>query len=403
MTEAYAPAQAPAEYTAVAKALHWLIAAFILVQIPLGLWMVEMREANAAANAAGTQPPYSILDIFQLYQLHKSFGITVLGLVILRLLWRLVMPPPPLPSAMSAMERKGAHAAHVGLYVLMFGLPLTGWALVSVESDTPLPTVLYQTVPWPHIPGLSDLPKDMKATLDPLVTSLHATLGWILLAVVIIHILAALRHGLILKDGVMSRMLPRFSRKPKTLAALTGAVMGLASLMASAPASAAEWSILPEKSKIEFVASAGGADYRGTVSAYSGEVIFDPDAPQITSVRLVMDTTGLTFGRKDYDEAVQTADWLDVRAHPQAVFAANGATENGDGEYVLDGKLTLKGATHPVSVPFTIKVSEGEASVTGEAKLSRSQFGVGPASFAGIAVSDEVRIVFDLNALKLTN
>jgi cytochrome b561 len=352
--------------------------------------------------AAQQAPPYALLQIFDLYQLHKSLGITALGLVILRLLWRIAVPPPSLPRAMSGLERKGAHFAHTFLYVMMFALPISGWVLVSVESDVPLPTVLFKTIPWPHIPGLADLPKDTKATLDPIATSAHAILAWILAAFVLIHILAALRHGLILKDGVMSRMLPRLFRKSKTLGAVLLAGAALA-LPLSTAADASEWSILPDKSKIEFVATAGGGTYPGRVSDYSAEVIFDPDAPQITSVKLVMNTAGLTFGRRDYDEAVQAADWFDVRNHPQAMFAAEGAEENGNGEYTLKGQLTFKGVTQPVTVPMTIEVDRGEASVKGEASISRAAFGVGPASFAGIPVSDDVVIRFDLTAVRLTN
>lgn len=405
MAHVHAPAGAPAEYTAVAKLLHWLIAAFILVQIPLGLVMVNMREANEAANAAGGQPPYSILQIFDLYQFHKSLGITVLGLVILRLLWRLVMPPPQMPGSMPEMERKAAHAGHIALYLLMFGLPLTGWALVSVESDTPLPTILYRTVQWPHIPGLADLPKDAKATLDPLLTSTHAVLGWILLGVAVIHILAACRHAFILKDGVMSRMLPRVSRKSRILVPALAAMIGASALLAQPGRSYAyEWSVQPEKSKIEFIASAGGSEYRGTISTYKAEVLFDPEAPHITSVRLAMDTAGLTFGRKDYDEAVQGEDWFDVKNYPRAFFASNSAKASGnDDEFVLDGKLTLKGATKGVSVPMTIKIDEGEAAVTGETTISRAQFNIGPVSFAGIPVDDKVRIVFDFSATQMSN
>ena len=404
MTDTTTPAPSEAEYTAVAKALHWIIAALILVQIPLGFIMVSMREENVAAIQAGTAPPYGLLEIFDLYQLHKSLGVTVLGFVILRLLWRLAVPPPALPKSMPALERAGAHGAHIALYALMFALPISGWVLVSVESEIPIPTVLYKTIPWPHIPGLAELPKDTKATLDPIATSVHAILGWIIAATVLIHILAALRHGLILKDGVMSRILPRLFRRSKTLAPAFAAFAGLSALLAvPGNGMASEWSVLNDKSRIEFIASAGGSSYSGTVSDYKAEVIFDPDAPQITSIKLVMSTPGLTFGRRDYDEAVQGSDWFDVRNHPQAVFAAKGAEETGPDQYLLKGQLSFKGVTQSVSVPMTINVEKGEATVKGETTISRSAFKVGPASFAGIPVADEVKIRFDLTALRLTN
>jgi cytochrome b561/polyisoprenoid-binding protein YceI len=404
MIHAHAQRSAAAEYSAVAKALHWLIAAFILAQIPLGLIMTEMQEANLAAAGAHQASPYPVLQVFNLYQLHKSMGVTVLGLVLLRLLWRFASPPPSLPASMPWLEREGAKAAHLLLYALMFALPLTGWALVSVETRTPIPTILYRTVPWPHIPFLATLPKDEKNTLHALFDSAHSILGWILLAAVVIHVVAALRHGLILKDGVMSRMLPRVLRKSRSVASGFFVLLGAAALLLAAqPAFAENWSILPEKSSISFTANAGGSEYKGTIRDYKAEVMFDPDAPKTASVKLIMATSGLTFGRSDYDEAVQGAEWFDVKTYPQAMFIARDAEVTGDNQYTFNGQLTLKGMTKPVPVQAAIGIKEGEAHVTGAANISRAAFGIGPASFAGIPVSDEVKITFDLTAMRLDN
>jgi cytochrome b561 len=128
-------------YTAVAMVLHWLIAIGILALIGVGLAMTHLTLAPMLQ--------------FQLYQLHKSIGITVLLGVLLRILWRVFHPPPALPD-MPRLEKAAAEGAHTLLYVLMIVLPLTGWALVSV-SPFNLPTVLYGLVPWPHLPVLPQL------------------------------------------------------------------------------------------------------------------------------------------------------------------------------------------------------------------------------------------------------
>lgn len=179
-------------YTAVAILLHWLIAAAIFAQVALGLTMTQKGL-----------PP---MRQFQLYQLHKSVGITILLLVVLRVLWRLGHRPPPLPSAMPAMERRAAAGAHLVLYGLIVGLPLTGWAVVSA-SPFNIPTVLYGIVPWPHLPVLSTLQD--KAPVEATLEAVHAYGAWLLIALIAVHAAAALRHGIVLRDGVLRRMIPQ--------------------------------------------------------------------------------------------------------------------------------------------------------------------------------------------------
>jgi cytochrome b561 len=144
---------------------------------------------------------------FQLYQLHKSIGITVLGAVFLRILWRLTHRPPPLP-ALPPIEKTAATAMHRVLYFFMLGLPLTGWALVSV-SPFNLPTVLYGLVAWPHLPVLPTLSN--KAPVEAVMKLIHGKLGWALLALILPHAAAALRHHFILRDGILRRMLPSWT------------------------------------------------------------------------------------------------------------------------------------------------------------------------------------------------
>jgi cytochrome b561 len=188
----------PARYSAVAIALHWLIALGILALIGIGLAMTHLTLAP--------------LTQFQLYQLHKSIGITVLLAVLLRILWRIFHRPPPLP-ALPRLEKAAAEGMHWLLYVLMVVLPVTGWALVSV-SPFNLPTVLYGLVPWPHLPVLATL-KD-KAPVEAVMKLVHGKLGWLLLTLILLHVGAALRHHFVLRDGVLRRMLPGPAKKVRS-------------------------------------------------------------------------------------------------------------------------------------------------------------------------------------------
>ena len=186
---------APHAYTRVAIALHWLSALAVLGLIGLGLVMTH-----------GDLAP---MRRFELYQWHKSLGITVLALSLLRLGWRLTHRPPPLPPTLPRHERAAAHAAHAVLYGLLLGLPLVGWAVVSA-SPFNLPTVLYGIVPWPHLPVLPDLSD--KAAVEAVLKRVHAWGAWFLIGLPVLHVGAALRHHLALRDDTLRRMLPRLSR-----------------------------------------------------------------------------------------------------------------------------------------------------------------------------------------------
>jgi cytochrome b561 len=178
-------------YGAVAIALHWLIAAAILAMIAIGLTMAHAPIPRATK--------------FMLFQLHKSVGLTILMLALLRLFWRLAHRPPPLPAAMPRWERGAAETTHGLLYVFMIGLPLIGWAMVSV-SPLNLPTVLYGVLPWPHLTFLTAL--GPKKALEPVFQWLHAYGAYVLIAFLALHVGAALRHYFFERDTVLQRMIP---------------------------------------------------------------------------------------------------------------------------------------------------------------------------------------------------
>ncbi len=165
-------------YDAVAIVLHWAMALGIFALIGVGL---VMKHADLPK-----------MRVFKVYQWHKSIGVLILLLAIVRLAWRLASPPPPLPEAMPALQRTAAHAGHGLLYFFMLALPLSGWALVSA-SPLNIPTVLFGLVPWPHISWLADLPN--KAPVAAALSAVHDYGAYALIVVLVVHIGAALRHA----------------------------------------------------------------------------------------------------------------------------------------------------------------------------------------------------------------
>jgi cytochrome b561 len=183
----------PARYTAVAQLFHWVIAALIVTQFALA-WTAEDLPLGMHKLA--------------IYARHKSFGMTVLMLAILRLLWRLKHPPPALPAGMTPLERALARATHIAFYVLLFAMPLTGWMMSSAKNYS---VSWFGLFTWPNLIAKNEAAFDLlKAT--------HDYLSDALFAIAVLHILAALKHHFWNKDDVVLRMLP-FTKLAKARAA----------------------------------------------------------------------------------------------------------------------------------------------------------------------------------------
>lgn len=184
---------AQARYSGVAITLHWLIALAVLINIAAGLYMSGLED--------GSPVQYALL------QLHQSVGLTVLVLSVVRVVWRLVHPVPPLPADMAPLLKWAAHGAHFLLYVLILALPLTGWIMVS-SSLHPPPASYFGLFDWPHIWFLADLSHAAKGTVAEIFEETHETLAWIMIVLVPLHVAAALYHHFVRRDPVLVRMLP---------------------------------------------------------------------------------------------------------------------------------------------------------------------------------------------------
>ena len=173
-------------YTRTAQALHWLMAALLVGLVSLGLYMHEL--------------PLSPRKL-QLYSWHKWVGVTVFFLLLVRIGWRITHQPPALPEQMSKLQRITSHVGHTALYLLMIAIPISGWLMSSAKG---FQTVWFGVLPIPDL-----LPKNKE--LGDLLLELHESLNLLLIALLLAHIAAALKHHFIDKDDVLSRMLPAHS------------------------------------------------------------------------------------------------------------------------------------------------------------------------------------------------
>jgi cytochrome b561 len=172
-------------YSRGAIAFHWAIAALVLFNLIVGLFH------DAMPRSWGLMP------------IHKSVGMAVLLLTLGRIGWRLAHKPPHLPQIMPAWEKATAKAVHFLLYALLLILPLTGW-LLSSNPEKPRPIDWFGLFKIPVLPATPDIAHTAHDA--------HELLGYLMAALVVIHILAALRHHFLLRDNVLVRMAPGLRR-----------------------------------------------------------------------------------------------------------------------------------------------------------------------------------------------
>lgn len=184
-------------YTGVAISLHWLIALGVIAQIPMGLIMSDLPLGQSK---------------FALFQLHKSVGLTILALSIVRVLWRLGHKPPPLPAAMPVWQKRISGLTHLAFYAFILITPLLGWAIVSA-SPIRIPTLLWGAIPIPHLPILADLPMDQRKGVAGAFGEAHELASWLGLALIALHLGAVVKHQFLDRDGILGRMVP-FLAKP---------------------------------------------------------------------------------------------------------------------------------------------------------------------------------------------
>jgi cytochrome b561 len=176
-------------YSGMAIALHWMSAVFVFCGFALGLYMTGLEFSPAKLRYVAW---------------HKWLGITIFLLAAVRIAWRYVRPPPPLPASVPHWQASAARATHLLLYALMLAIPLSGWLYSSASGVS---VVYLGVVPLP------DLVAKDKGTATVLL-AVHQTLNFILAVLVATHVGAALKHGIVDRDGVLARMLPGWRSGP---------------------------------------------------------------------------------------------------------------------------------------------------------------------------------------------
>ena len=171
------------QYSSGSKLLHWLIAVIVIVMLSGSFFLEDLPETIKSTAI----------------MLHKSFGLTILGLMVLRLVWIIRSGKPALPSAVPRWERYLSHAIQHSLYLLLFLMPVCGWIMSVAAAHTPTYFGLFE-VPFPGIVA--------NKALSNWMFSAHETIAWIIIGLLVLHVAGALKHLFIDKDNVFQKMWP---------------------------------------------------------------------------------------------------------------------------------------------------------------------------------------------------
>ena len=422
-------------YTTVAIVLHWLIAAAIIFQVIVGWRMGDGPKGSPTT--------------FALFQLHKSIGFTILLLSLARLAWRLVNPAPLAPAGQPKWERLAAKAVHVGFYVIMIGLPLTGWILVST-SRVVVPTLWWGVIPWPHLPGLPELAAGPKHAWHEVGEIGHGVLVKLTYLLLALHLGAVAKHQVLDKDEVFPNMAPGARpglKEPRLWLAAAGfaAVVAAGYLFTPtvkvaqpvtppapveavpaqpaalppvaepAPAAAAPeaaetaaatpalkdpvaWAV-QKGSSLTFSATWSGNAIEGRFNRWTADILFSPEALDRSKLTVAVDMASASTGDVQRDQSLPSGDFFDTAEHPKATFTASKFRKTGEGKYVADGTLDLRGVKKPLSLPFTLKIDGDTATARGVTTLDRTVFGVGQGEWASTdQIAAGVKVSFSLTA-----
>ena len=386
-------------YSTVAIVLHWTIAAAIVLQIVLS-WRMDGRTPEA----------------FAVTQLHKSIGITILLLSLVRIAWRLTHRPPPEPPGLTRWELALSKLTHLCFYAIMIAMPLTGWLTVSA-SRIAIPTLLYGAVPWPNLPGLAGLAPGALKTWHDIGETGHGLIADLIYVLLALHVAGALKHQLFRPDEpVLARMapgaVPGRKLEPRLLLIALAAVAVIAfgrwfqpALPATAPpppppveapvvamipltepgpptSKPLRWKVQPG-SQLTFATAWSGSAIEGRFDKWTADILFSSDALAASKVTVAIDMASATSGDAQRDAALPAPDWFDAAAHPKASFTATKFSKSGADRYIAHGTLSLRGVTKPLDLQFRLTITGSDARMTGSAAIDRTVFGVGQGEFAG--------------------
>lgn len=389
-------------YGGVAKIFHWLTAFLILGLVPLG-WYANQLPYDTSEQLARKA---------WLFSAHKTFGVAVFFVASARILWALSQPKPGLLNADHKVESFLAELVHWLLYASLVIVPLSGWIHHAASQG-------FAPIWWPLGQSLPLVPK------SPGVEHLFGVLHWwatkLLVASVLLHIAGALKHHFVDRDPTLRRMLPgeaaigalppqHHSRAPVFVASvLWAATAGLALLWAaqsshegpSGPALAevaSDWQV--QNGTLALTVKQFGSDVTGSFADWQAAITFDEtvsDGPA-GEVDVTISIPSLTLG--SVTSQALGPDFFDADTFATAQFTGP-ILRSVDG-YSVDGTLSIKETSVPITLPFSLAIKDNIADMQGHLKLDRRDFGIGDTMTDDASLGFAVDITIELRAQQVS-
>ncbi len=325
---------------------------------------------------------------------HKSVGITILALAVLRLLWRLYnRNSPPLPANLKPYQKGLAHLTHYGLYLLLFAMPLSGWMMSSAKN---------YPVSWFGFFTLPNLVQPDEGFFE-LMKSTHGVLAGTLVVITTLHVLAALYHHFMKKDDVLQAHAAIHAAGGQCPDAGRRALADVGGGTGQAGSGSARRHCglpMPAASTLEFQFVQAGAKTTGRFAKFTADIDFSPANPATGKFDVAIDMASADTRDKERDDTLRMPDLFNIAKFPRATYVASQFVAKGTG-FEGKGKLTLRGVSLDVPVTFTFTpgadAAKPTATLKGTATVKRLLFGVGQGEWKSTEwISDDVQVQFSL-------
>lgn len=387
-------------YHFLSKLTHWSSALIILGLLLLGIYMTSLDFSDFK---------------LQLYMLHKSFGLLVLGLLFVRILSFLFFKRPKAIEAHKPWERFLSRAVHIFLYGGLLLMPISGWVMSSAGDYT----VQFFGLHMPDVVTKNEfLFENSKEA--------HEILAYILIVIIGVHVAGALKHHFIDRDETLKRMTSKafgFKGGVVLVAVLAVWSLFLVALLVSGFRYSVEieralqvqenvpdetafvvsdiqgWVIDLSQSTMVFSASQYGQGFKGQFEEFGGQIFFDPDRLDESRVRIEVDIQSLRTGSADRDAQALAPDWFNASVYPKAVFEADQFERVNDRAFVADGVLRVRDVALPFTLPFNLDFIDDAAFMRSEFSINRLDYEFGKGQNEG-AVGNKVEFFVEVRALR---
>lgn len=388
-------------YGTFAKSLHWLTALLILTLIPLGI----------VANNLPYDTSEQLARKAQLFQLHKTLGILVFFVALIRITWAVTQKKPGPLHPDRRLEHWAAETVHWLLYGSILLVPLTGWIHHAATTG-------FAPIYWPFGQNLPFVPKD--ESVAALFAGLHFVFERVLAASILLHVAGALKHHFIDRDTTLRRMwfgahqaidvaphqreaLPIIAALGAWVVALgIGGALGVYGGHSAPPEQVAlaevtsDWKVTD--GSVEIAVTQFGGEVTGQFADWTAQISFDPEVPtgKAGEVTATIAIPSLTLGSVT-DQALGP-DFFAAETYPTAVFKGD-IVVIPDG-HAAEGTLTIRDQSVPVTLPFSLTLEGDTASMTSRVTLNRMDFGVGANMADESSLAFAVKVTVNVTAVR---